>query len=87
VSIKLSISTFLRRHILVVKLYTEFEQLIVQGDPKIKAIMFHCPHLHNAWTNLHDFWDITMPFCSQHIAQHILSYWSLIKLIKQSGAT
>ena len=33
---------------------------------KTEATMFECPHLHNAWTNLHGFWRTSTVFCSEH---------------------
>jgi len=50
--------------------------------PKTKATTFDCPYLQNTWSNLHDFWQTSMLFCSEH------NCWSrLIKFITQSGAT
>jgi len=53
-----------------------------RGHALAEVNTFHCSHLQNAWSDLHDLWHTSTPFCL-----YTSINFNLIKFITQSGAT
>jgi len=45
--------------------------LIYRLGKKTEDIRFDCPHIQNAWTNVHGFWHTTTPLCFEHIGFYV----------------